>query len=103
MTNDKANEVFNFDIIKFEGAVKKAVTVKLYQYEFDALVSLLFNCGENFFSLNKAPNLVNSINGENYELAAKEFLDITNDGESGLVNRRNAEYNIFLNDIYNNN
>ncbi|MDK1229606.1 lysozyme [Cronobacter turicensis] len=48
ITEESAESLFNEDLIKYESAVKEAVTVKLYQNEFDALVSLLFNCGENF-------------------------------------------------------
>ncbi|MCX7129158.1 hypothetical protein [Aeromonas sp.] len=36
----------------------------------------------------------------NYEGIAKEFLDITNGGEKGLVKRRKAESNMFLNNVY---
>ncbi|TDN50097.1 GH24 family phage-related lysozyme (muramidase) [Buttiauxella sp. JUb87] len=101
ITIEKANEVFNIDILKFENAVKNAVAVKLYQYEFDALVSLLFNCGENFFFLRKAPNLIDNVNREKYDMAANELLDITNNGDNGLVKRRSAENNMFLNNVYN--
>lgn len=40
---------------------------------------------------------------KNYVVAASEFLDITNGGTSGLVNRRNKENKIFLENIYENN
>jgi len=100
ITQKKANKLFDDDILKFENAVKKAIKVNLYQHEFDALVSLLFNCGENFFYNNKAPNLIKKINSEQYELAAAEFLDIINDGERGLIKRRRAEYEMFLKEVY---
>ena len=58
--------------------------MNLYQYEFDALVSLLFNLG----SLRKAPLLKSKLNSGDYAGAADEFLDITNDGTTGLVTRR---------------
>lgn len=100
ITQDKAKEIFDADLIRFENGVKRDIHVDLYQYEFDALVSLLFNCGEFFFAANKAPALLRLINSEEYESAANEFLDITNHGNTGLVRRRSAENNIFLNNIY---
>lgn len=100
ITDEKADELFDYDLIRFELAVKKEINVKLYQHEYDALVSLLFNCGSNFFSLNKAPKLLMLINSEQYELAANEFLDITNNGILGLVRRRSAEKDVFLNANY---
>lgn len=76
------------------------VTVKLYQHEFDALVSLLFNCGPDFLKNRKAPKLYNNLLNEKYEDAANEFLDITNDGTGGLIKRRKAENDMFLNNNY---
>ncbi|SQH41404.1 Lysozyme [Salmonella enterica] len=96
-----ASLLFDSDLVRFEQGVKNAVSVKLYQHEFDALVSLLFNCGENFFRLRRAPLLIDDINSGNYSDAAEQFLDITSGGEAGLVKRRNAEYNIFKEAIYN--
>jgi len=97
---EKAIILFEDDLIAIEGGVKRSVTVELYQYEFDALVSLLFNCGEFFLSIGKAPNLLNLLNSKEYERAAYELLDITNEGDSGLIKRRKAENNMFLNNVY---
>lgn len=100
ITTQKANEIFDNDLIKFERGVKRNIRVKLHQYEFDALVSLLVNCGENFFDANEAPKMLSFLNSEKYESAAKEFLDINNSGDLGLSRRRQAEYNVFLSGIY---
>jgi len=100
ITQSKANEIFDIDLVRFENGVKRNINVDLYQYEFDALVSLLFNCGEFFFSSNGAPNLLRLINSENYESAADEFMDITNGGDPGLVKRRLSERNLFVNNVY---
>lgn len=64
------------------------------------MVSVLFNCGENYLKNNSAPNLLKYLNESNYQSAANEFLDITNGGTSGLVKRRRSENNLFLNNIY---
>lgn len=95
ITEARASELFNSRLSGFETNVKSNVTVKLYQYEYDALVSLTFNSG----SL-KYPNLKRKLNSEDYDGAAAEFLDITNGGTAGLVTRRKAENNMFLNNVY---
>ncbi|MFV0531539.1 MAG: glycoside hydrolase family protein, partial [Flavobacteriales bacterium] len=100
ITKEKATELFNSRLVEFENAVKRDITVNLYQHEYDALVSLLFNCGANYLKENKAPKLYSNLLNKNYEAAAKEFLDITNNDTPGLVKRRKAENNIFLNNIY---
>ncbi|MCO6564666.1 MAG: hypothetical protein J6581_04405 [Apibacter sp.] len=100
------NELWNYSIKKivlYEKAIQRDITVNLYQHEFDALLSLLFNCGPDYLRLNKAPKLRSNLLNKNYEAAAHEFLDITNGGTSGLVKRRKHESKIFLENIYENN
>lgn len=101
ISQEKADELFEKDLEKFEDAVKRDVTVPLYQNEYDALVSLLYNCGENFLKDNKAPKLYNYLKNRNYSQAADEFADIVRGG-AGLKQRRQDEINIFKNNIYNN-
>jgi GH24 family phage-related lysozyme (muramidase)/plastocyanin len=100
ITESQALVLFKIKINKVENAVQRDIKVDLYQYEFDALVSLLYNTGENFLFLGKAPKLLRNINNSKYEDASIEFLDITNSKTVGLVARRNAEKNIFSNNIY---
>ncbi|WP_353150188.1 PAAR-like protein [Chryseobacterium sp.] len=100
ISEERALQLFEEKIKKYENSVYRDVTVKLYQHEFDALVSLLFNCGPDFLKNNKAPKLYRNLLGEKYEDAAKEFLDITNDDTEGLVKRRKAENDMFLNNHY---
>lgn len=100
ISKERALELFDLRIVDFEKAVQRDVTVPLYQYEFDALVSFLFNCGQNFFVLKKAPKLHKNLLNKEYAAAAKEFLDVTSGGLGGLVKRRKAENNMFLNNIY---
>lgn len=101
ITKERATELFNLRLPEFEKAVQRDVTVPLYQYEFDALVSLLFNCGQSFLKDSHAPSLYKNLLNKKYSDAAKEFLDITSGGLSGLIKRRKAENNLFLNNIYN--
>lgn len=45
---------------------------KLYQYEYDALVFLLFSFGENDFKNDQVSNLLKCLNESNYQSAAYE-------------------------------
>lgn len=101
ITKEKADQLFREDLIKYERAIERDIKSPLYQNEYDALVSLLFNCGENFFKNNKAPKLYNHLKNKDYSKAADEFADITRGGK-GLKQRRQDEINIFKNNVYNN-
>lgn len=94
ISEEQATELFRKDLKEFELAVQRDVTVKLYQREFDALVDLLFNCGQYFLKNGKAPKLYSNLLDEKYEEAAKEFLDIEN------RKRRQQNYEIFINGNY---
>lgn len=94
VTEKEATELFRKDLQEFEKAVQRDVTVNLYQREFDALVDLLFNCGQYFLSSGKAPKLYRNLLNEKYGDAAKEFLDIEN------RKRRQQNYEIFINGNY---
>lgn len=96
ITVAKADELFESRLSGYVSELKRTVTVDLHQYEFDALISLLFNLGR----MNKAPQLNAKLNRSDYSGASTEFLDITNGGVSGLVKRRKKEQGLFLNGIY---
>jgi len=96
ITKSKADELFESRLSDYVRELKGAVNADLYQYEFDALISLLFNMGR----MSKAPKLISKLNRGNYEGAANEFLDITNGGVSGLVTRRQKEHSLFLTGVY---
>ncbi|WP_103864611.1 PAAR-like protein [Aquimarina sp. I32.4] len=104
ISEEKASELFNERLTEFENAIHRDINVNLYQYEFDALVSLLFNAGANFLNVgginNGETKIKTYINDENYSKGADEFSDVTNNGLSGLVSRRKAEINMFKNNIY---
>lgn len=74
ITIAESQTLFNNDIAVIEGRVKNAISVPLYQHEYDALVSLAFNMG----SLSKAPSLCRKLNSGDYTGAPVEFLDIEN-------------------------
>ncbi|WP_423383686.1 lysozyme [Burkholderia sp. LMG 32019] len=89
----EAQTLFDRDVARIETTVKKAISVPLYQHEYDALVSLAYNMG----SLVKAPSLCRKLNSCDYTGAPIEFLDIEN------RTRREREHDMFCLNIYNSN
>jgi GH24 family phage-related lysozyme (muramidase)/LysM repeat protein len=86
-----AQAYFESDVLVHEGYVKEAITVPLFQYEFDALVSLAFNVGH----ISKvAPKFCQKLNACNYSDAPSEFLDMENQ------KRRKSEHQVFCNCVY---
>jgi hypothetical protein len=101
ITKQEANDLFISDLSVTEEGLRKRVKVPLFQCEFDALVSLLYNAGVDL----KAPKLFTHLENKEYQ-AAEEFKDIINRGtasEKGLRNRRLKEVDIFNNSNYINN
>ncbi len=92
ITLQDAKDLFDMDKNEHEDFVKDAIRAPLYQHEYDALCSLAFNIGR---IAKKAPTLCRKINNGDYEGGAIEFLDITNNGVTGLVKRRAQENLIF--------
>jgi lysozyme len=79
------------DSAKFEGAIKRCVTVPLHQYEYDAYVSLAYNIGDGAFC---SSTLVKKLNAEDYEGACAEISRWDKQGGvvlRGLTKRRAEE------------
>jgi len=80
------------DASKFEKAVKRCAPVPMYQYEFDAYVSLTYNIGEGAFCKS---TLVRLLNQQKYEEACKQILKwdrFKGKPLPGLTKRRMEEY-----------
>lgn len=100
ITKEQAENRLSKRLVEFEGYVNRAVKVKLTQNQFDALVSLVYNIGPTNFN---DSTLLRKLNAGDYAGAADQFL-VWNKGRvdgklvviSGLVNRRNAERQLFL-------
>lgn len=45
ISKEKANEIFNQDLVKFSAGVQKLLPFEIDQCKYDALVSFAFNCG----------------------------------------------------------
>jgi lysozyme len=80
------------DANKFEAAVRRCAPVPMYQYEFDAYVSLTYNIGEGAFCRS---TLVKYLNEGRYEEACEQILrwdKFKGSQLKGLTIRRNKEY-----------
>lgn len=80
------------DVQKFEGALKRCVTVPLHQYEYDAYVDLAYNIGAGAFC---GSTLVKKLNAKDYAGACAQILvwdRFRGAPLRGLTVRRQAEY-----------
>ena len=81
------------DLIRFENAINKAITVPITQHQFDALCSFVYNVGIGAFM---DSTLLKKINAGEY--AGDEFLRWNKAGGkvlAGLTERRQAEKILF--------
>ncbi len=79
------------DAQKFEGALRRCVTVPLHQHEYDVYVSFAYNVGERAFC---GSTLVKKLNSGDYTGACAElsrWVYLGGRVVQGLVNRRAAE------------
>jgi lysozyme len=84
------------DASKFTQAVKTCAPVPMYQYEFDAYVSLTYNIGPTAFCNS---TLVKKLLAYDYEAACKEILKwdyFKGKPLKGLTLRRQREYNLCI-------
>ncbi len=107
ISRQEAEDLFRRDLVRFENAIKRDITVPLYQREYDALVSLVFNAGANFLNTGGAgggnTNIKTNINAGRYNAGADEMADVVNSNghrQCGLVRRRRAEIDLFKHGNY---
>lgn len=96
-TAQQCDEAFLEDMEGFESAVQELVEVELAPWQFDALVSFTYNCGEG--ALQKS-TLLKKVNAGDFEGAALEFHKWNKaNGKvlAGLVRRRASEALLFQN------
>lgn len=87
----QAEHILASDLLKYEVAVERAVTVPLTQNQFDALVSFAFNCGIG--ALQKS-SLLKKLNRGEYDAVPAELMKWNKAGGkelAGLTRRRRAE------------
>jgi lysozyme len=96
ITREESRKLFKGDTVWAVGAVNRLVRRPINQNQFDALVSLVFNIGEDAFSRS---TVLRETNRGNFAAAAKAFA-LWNKSRgivlTGLVRRRRAEAKLFL-------
>jgi GH24 family phage-related lysozyme (muramidase) len=80
------------DMRPCEDVIKSRVTQPLTQGQFDALMSLCFNIGQNNFERSQT---MRHLNDSHYMLAAKSMLNWNN--PKSLTKRRYKEHKLFIN------
>jgi GH24 family phage-related lysozyme (muramidase) len=100
----QAEALFADDLAPFVRAVNRGVTADIEQHEFDACVILAFNIGVSGFSDSSALKLINdpsaTTNYDSLENAWKAWNKTQGKVSQGLANRRNAEWKIYSQAIY---
>lgn len=97
VTREQAVNYLKHDTQKFVREISKCIKVPLYQYEFEAYVSLTYNIGEGAFCKS---TLVRKLNTFDYAGACQQILRWDKfQGRTlpGLTKRRVQEYNLCMN------
>jgi len=95
ITEKQAEDLLRQDLVRFERAVTRLVTVPISQNQYDALVSFTFNLGEGNFSRS---TLLKRVNARDFSGAQREFAKWNRAGGvvlAGLTRRRAAEARVF--------
>lgn len=92
---------FKDAVKKYEDAVNKFLKVPLEQHKFDALVSLTYNIGINAMIKSSFMKRINAKDGDKNIIKAMQMWNRDN-GKivKGLVNRRAAESDLYINGRY---
>lgn len=104
VTEAQAQTLFDDDLAPFLASVNRSVTVPLSPQQFDALVMLAFNIGIGGFETSSAVKLVNDPNAstpyDSLESAWKAWNKSQGKVNQGLVNRRDAEWKVYSQGVY---
>lgn len=91
----EADRLLRVDVGRAQKAVQELVTVPLWQSEFDALVSFVYNVGVTAF---RKSTMLRKLKALDYREASYEFgrwVFVNGIKSKGLINRRNAERALF--------
>ena len=94
LTQDAATALLARDVVVYEDQIKKYIKVELNQNQFDALVSMVYNCGSGPL----VGGLGKQLNAGNYAAVPTEMMKWCHVGAAinvGLQNRRSAEAHLF--------
>jgi len=106
ISEEEANTLFAADVSPFEEAVHEKLGNNVNQNQFDAAVIFAFNIGIPAFKSSSVAKLINDPNAitsyNSLEDAWKAWNKDNGIVIQGLVNRRNAEWNIYSQGVYQN-
>lgn len=104
ITEAQAEALFDADLAPYVATVNEAITVTVTQQQFDAMVVLAFNIGRGGFAGSSVVKLVNDPNADtpfdSLEDAWKSWNKSQGVVNQGLINRRNAEWNMYARGVY---
>lgn len=102
LTPQQAEDLLKSDLPEYINSVQREFAgMTLKQNQFDALVSLCYNLGPNIWSRINLTNAIKSNATPDVLQQDFESLDYVNGSEAqGLLNRRIAEYQMFVNGVY---
>jgi len=104
ITEAQAQSLFQADLNPYVNTIKTRVTAMVTQNEFDAMVLLAFNIGERAFIESSALKLINNPAATtaytSLEAAWKAWNKSQGVVSRGLINRRQAEWNIYSKGVY---
>jgi GH24 family phage-related lysozyme (muramidase) len=95
LTEDEVDALFRSDLDAYESAVGNAITSRVNQYQFDALVSFTFNVGIGAF---KSSGVLKEMNAKNYSKVPAELMKWVKPPE--ITGRRTDETNLFKSGKY---
>lgn len=104
ITEEEADALFLIDAQPFVDAVNEAITVDVKQHEFDAMVIMAFNIGEEGFKGSSVAKLVNDPNADTPYASLEDAWKAWNKSQGkinqGVINRREAEWDMYSQGIY---
>lgn len=104
ISEEEALELFQSDLAPFVKAVQSTIKTEIKKNEFDALIILIFNIGITAFKNSSVLKLINNPSTKtpykSLELAWKAWNKSNHKINKGLINRRNAEWNVYSKGIY---
>lgn len=93
---ERARGLMKVDIARAENAINRDARVPLYQFEYDALVSVIYNCGAG----NGAVGIMERINAGAYDSMFDFIHRYRTHNNPSLRNRRFAEARLFVSGVY---
>lgn len=96
ITADQAAQLADIDLSPCIETIQKSVTVPLKPNQFDAICLFVYNVGVSAFEHSTLLKVLNSGKFEQVPAQLKRWIYADGKKVQGLINRRNAEIDLFL-------